>query len=265
MPSACLNILIRLGDVMKSGWFKFYRNTFDNPICTKDSEYFFVWCYLLSEAAYEEKRVIFKNEEILLKKGQTITTVTEIANALKISRSKVERILKKLKIEMQIDTKTCSRNTIITVLNWEKYQSSDTQSDTQVIHERYADDTQLIRERYASGEPSYYIKEIKNNKNEKEEKKEKNERKHYYPDDALLEAAFQEYLSMRNKIKKPLCTSMGIHRAMNMLENLSGGNHELAIKILNQSVDHCWQGLFELKDEAENQKNKSLIDEWRDA
>lgn len=76
----------------------------------------------------------------------------------------------------------------------------------------------------------------------------------YYPDDEMLESAFQEYLTMRKKIKKPICTDKALHRAMNTLEKLSGGDNDLAVKILNQSVDHCWQGLFELKEDNSNKQ-----------
>lgn len=76
----------------------------------------------------------------------------------------------------------------------------------------------------------------------------------YYPDDEMLESAFQEYLTMRKKIKKPICTEMALHRAMNTIERLSKGDNDLAVKILNQSVDHCWQGLFELKEDNSNKQ-----------
>lgn len=82
----------------------------------------------------------------------------------------------------------------------------------------------------------------------------------YYPDDAMLESAFQEYLTMRKKIKKPICTDMALHRAMNTIEKLSNGDNDLAVKILNQSVDHCWQGLFALKDNEPHSANKGAID-----
>lgn len=82
----------------------------------------------------------------------------------------------------------------------------------------------------------------------------------YYPDDAMLESAFQEYLTMRKKIKKPICTDMALHRAMNTIERLSKGDNDLAVKILNQSVDHCWQGLFALKDNEPHSANKGTID-----
>lgn len=89
----------------------------------------------------------------------------------------------------------------------------------------------------------------------------------YYPDDEMLESAFQEYLTMRKKIKKPICTEMALHRAMNTIERLSKGDNDLAVKILNQSVDHCWQGLFELKEDNSNkqQGKKNVFDEWKEA
>lgn len=54
---------------------------------------------------------------------------------------------------------------------------------------------------------------------------------------------------------------------MNTLEKLSGGDNDLAVKILNQSVDHCWQGLFELKEDNSNkqQGKKNVFDEWMEA
>lgn len=60
---------------------------------------------------------------------------------------------------------------------------------------------------------------------------------------------------MRVKIKKPL-TANALKRAIVKLENLSGGDIELMIKILNQSVDNCWVGLFPLHDASYSFKGK---------
>ena len=54
---------------------------------------------------------------------------------------------------------------------------------------------------------------------------------------------------MRKKIKKPLASDRAITLALNKLESLSGGDQEKAIQILNQSIFHSWQGLFEPKTE----------------
>lgn len=85
----------------------------------------------------------------------------------------------------------------------------------------------------------------------------------YYPNDELLDSAFKEFLTMRNKIKKPIATKNALTRIMNRIDRLSGGDNDLAVKILNQSTDHCWQDVYLLKDEQE--KGKSVFDEWRNA
>ena len=83
----------------------------------------------------------------------------------------------------------------------------------------------------------------------------------YYPNDELLNNAFKEFLTMRNKIKKPLATKQALTRMMNKIEKLSGGDNDLAIKILNQSTDHCWEDVYELKsDSVVNRTVNSGID-----
>lgn len=70
--------------------------------------------------------------------------------------------------------------------------------------------------------------------------------------DEAVAAAFEEFAKMRKMIKKPL-TDLAKTRAVNKLEKLSGGDNDMAIAILEQSVDHCWQDLYELKDEPKHQ------------
>lgn len=85
----------------------------------------------------------------------------------------------------------------------------------------------------------------------------------YFPQNEELENAFQEFLAMRKNIKKPISTQQAITRMLNKIEKLSGGDDDLAIKIINQSTDHCWQDVYELKDGSGPKKN--VYDEWRDA
>lgn len=84
-------------------------------------------------------------------------------------------------------------------------------------------------------------------------------------DNAELENAFQEFLTMRKNIKKPISTQQAITRMLNKIEKLSGGDDDLAIKIINQSTDHCWQDVYALKDAGSSPNTKTVYDEWRDA
>lgn len=128
---------------MKEGWISLHRKILENPIVTKDAEHFYIWVYLLLNATHKDMPVLFEKEKIVLGPGQLVTGTTKIASDTQISRSKVQRILKTFKNDMQIDTQTCSRGTLISIRNWEKYQLDDTESDTRVIRKRYASDTQV--------------------------------------------------------------------------------------------------------------------------
>ena len=82
-----------------------------------------------------------------------------------------------------------------------------------------------------------------------------------------IEEEFEEYTQMRKLMKRPL-TAQAKRRALSKLETLSPGNYEIQKKILNQSVDHSWLGLFPLKDIKEDtlpkydpSKNKKISDE----
>lgn len=92
----------------------------------------------------------------------------------------------------------------------------------------------------------------------------------YYPNDEMLDNAFKEFLTMRNKIKKPLATKQALTRMKNKIERLSGGDNDVAIQILNQSTDNCWQDVYELKDNRyknsfSRNREKDILNEWRNA
>ena len=89
------------------------------------------------------------------------------------------------------------------------------------------------------------LKEIPSVSERKE--KVKKEKPVYYPDDAALDDAFKNYIDMRKQIKAPM-TQNAINLSMKDLERLSGGDNDKAIKILNQSIQRSWRGLFEIKE-----------------
>lgn len=88
---------------MADGFIKLYRCLLGNPIICKDGDYFAVWCYLLLNATYKEREVLFKKEKITLKQGQLLTGRMSISGKLNISESKVQRILKTFENEAKIN------------------------------------------------------------------------------------------------------------------------------------------------------------------
>lgn len=100
---------------------------------------------------------------------------------------------------------------------------------------------------------------------EKEIEKEKSKKKSktptvYYPSDDSLNQAFADYVSMRNQIRKPM-TDRAINIAMNKLQELSKGNNDVSIQIIEQSILHGWLSFYRLKDVKQSNK-KNDFDEW---
>lgn len=118
------------------GWIKIHRKMLDNPIICKDSDYFAVWIYLLLNATHKEIPALFKKEKIILKPGQLLTGRKAMSKQLKISESKIYRIINDFKSEQQIEQQTSNKNSLITILNWDKYQESEQQNEQQMNNKR---------------------------------------------------------------------------------------------------------------------------------
>lgn len=164
---------------------------------------------------------------------------------------------------------------VISLVNWEKHQNID---GLERIREQNRERNRKYRERkkialvemerdvtetLRDGTDKIRIEEEK--EEDKKEKKNKNKAPSvYYPADELLNQAFVDYVEMRKKIKKPLATERAVKLAMSNLEKLSGGDNDVAIQILEQSIMNSWQGLFPLKQETKRQGEATdYVDMWR--
>ena len=124
---------------------------------------------------------------------------------------------------------------------------------TKIVFESITRDNEKVSPITMSSTTKNLITENQERNKEKKAKEEKKERT-FSPlmSDPLVSDAFQDWEKMRKQIKKPL-TDLARTRAVNKLEKLSGGDLDKAMAILEQSTDHCWQDLYELKDEAKKQ------------
>ena len=125
------------------GRIKIHRKILENPIICKDSDYLAVWIYLLLNATHKEIPALFKGKKIILQKGQLIVGRKSMANQLKISESKIYRIINCFKSEQQIEQQTSNQNSLITVLNWDKYQQIEQQNEQPMNNERTTDEQRV--------------------------------------------------------------------------------------------------------------------------
>lgn len=128
------------------GWIKLHRKILDSQY-GKNPEVFSLFIHLLLMANHKKG---YTADGTMLEPGQLMTSQVGLAKRLKLSRTKVQRLLLKLEDAKQIRQQTSSRNSIITVINWVVYQSDEHQAGS---------------DRAPSGHQTGTNKNAKNNKN----------------------------------------------------------------------------------------------------
>lgn len=75
---------------------------------------------------------------------------------------------------------------------------------------------------------------------------------------------FMEWLSYKDEIKDQYKTQRGVELAYKKLKNLSNENPEIAKQIVEESIEHGWKGLFQLKNErysfSQQKRGTSIFD-----
>ncbi len=140
------------------GWLSVYRQLLDNPIVCKDSDYLAVWMYLLLNATHKNMKTVFEGKKITLKPGQLITGRKAIHEKFEnISESKIQRILKKFEIEQQIEQRTTTKNRLITIKNWNKYQVSEQQNEQLANNKRTTNEQQVNTNNNVNNDNNIYL------------------------------------------------------------------------------------------------------------
>lgn len=217
---------------MKTGMFLMLdRGIMDHWIYSKEPfDECHAWIDLLLLANIEDKKTSYKGGIIICKRGDVNYSISWLAKRWGWSRDKARRFLNILEIDGMVTVNATTNRTTITIEKYDDYNIPPTTGK--------ATNRQRVRQR-ADSEPT----QLNNDNNENNEYKNKA----FYPNDEVLDEAFREYVNMRKKIKAPM-TDRAITLAMKKLDELSMGDNDKAVKIVNQSVMNSWKGLFPLKD-----------------
>jgi len=104
-----------------NGWITLHRKLLKNPICEKP-DYLSVWIHLLLMANHEETSFIWNNKRQILKAGQLLTGRKKLSKITRVKESQIYKILNYLELEQQIKQEKTTKYTVITILNWHRYQ-----------------------------------------------------------------------------------------------------------------------------------------------
>ena len=237
---------------MQEGWILLHRKLQECEIWANSQPFDMrsAWVDLLLLANHKDTEIVFDYKPMVVKRGQYLTSVRKLSARWSWSKDRTLKYLKLLESLGMIHRDSTNQRTLITIEKYDVYQNEqDTSKDTKRtrVRTRVGHETDTGKD---TGSPQT-INE--NNENNDKEVNPYNPLK-YFPNDEKLDQAFIDYVNMRKKIKKPM-TDKAIELAIKKINELSNGDNDKAIAILNQSIMNSWQGLFPLK-------NESLASKW---
>ncbi|GAA0681223.1 hypothetical protein [Clostridium cadaveris] len=230
---------------MSEGWIKLHRCLFKKAIWLESTpEQKTILITLLGMANHEEKQWIWKGNKYIAKPGQFVTSLKSIADkaGTGITIQNVRTALAKFEKYDFLTNESTNKNRLITIVNWEFYQGREIETNKE-------DNKQLTSNQQATN------KQLTTNKNDKNNK---NDKKYLYirefTSNEILIQTINDFITMRKTIKKPL-TDRALQLMLNKLKGLSE-NEDMQIKILEQSIENSWQGVFPLKGGNDGTSNR---------
>ncbi|MBO2760481.1 DnaD domain-containing protein [Staphylococcus aureus] len=108
-----------------TGWISIDRSIQNHWLFKEKRTFskFEAWIYLLMEANHSEEKVPIGNQIVTVERGQRLTSILTLSDLFNWSRFKVKTFLDLLESDGMLEVKTTSKYTLITIVNYDFYQS----------------------------------------------------------------------------------------------------------------------------------------------
>lgn len=233
---------------MNKGFIKVYRKIQSHWLYS-NNEYLACWVKILLNVNHCDNTVLLGGQLFNIKRGQSIRSLDQWSDIFgkNWNKSKTRRFFELLKKENMIETINEQKTTRLCIVNFDIYntQRNDDETITKRKPTRSRNDDETILT------PNKNDKEVI--KNEKEVKKATSI-EIAYPDwfDDNLKSVFEEYLSVRKKLKLINSESV-LKRLFKKLELFSGKNKLHANDVILNAINSAWKDFYALKDSAGNE------------
>lgn len=128
-----------------SGYIKLPRKMFESDLRDKRLCRLAAWQFMICKAAWKDGQAISGNQVIEIKRGQFVTSYRYLSAEFGWSLGGTQRFIKTIRERYMIDTQTDTGSLVITICNYEKYQSNENEFDTETIpkqaQDQYKSDT----------------------------------------------------------------------------------------------------------------------------
>lgn len=127
------------------GWVKAWREMIDGDL--PDNVWLWgIWHWLLYSAHWKPSKILWNGKQREIPAGTVVMGMTELATKWNCSINTIKRWLRYLEETERVYIETCTRGTLITIRNWELYQSQDQDECTPTANKLHTDCKQTANE-----------------------------------------------------------------------------------------------------------------------
>lgn len=125
-----------------SGWFAMNRAMFDHPIFEAQPLRVAAWAWMIATAAWKDTKQDAGGKIVTVKRGQLLTSYRQMSRATGVPMQPLRTLVSILKDQHAIKVDTNTGRLLITICNYEKYQSSGGGSNTAATQGQHSSNTQ---------------------------------------------------------------------------------------------------------------------------
>ena len=128
-----------------AGWIKIHRDISKHWIF-QDAEKFKWWIDLLIMASHEDNKLLVGDTLIDIKRGQLVASLSFLGSRWRVSKRTVMKFLELLESDQMCNRCTHRKVTILTICNYESYQTDDSGNVTDEVNDKYPIGKRLVTE-----------------------------------------------------------------------------------------------------------------------
>lgn len=119
------------------GWIALHRSIRDHWLYQEKRVFskYEAWLDILMDANHQTNKIVFDGQLLEVKRGQKVTSIRQLADRWGWSRTKVRDFLDLLESDTMLTRESDSKKTVITVVNYDSYQSDKPQKSHQKSHQ----------------------------------------------------------------------------------------------------------------------------------
>ncbi|HHD6511769.1 TPA: DnaD domain protein [Staphylococcus aureus] len=153
-----------------TGWISIDRSIQNHWLFKEKRTFskFEAWIYLLMEANHSKAKVPIGNQIVTVERGQRLTSILTLSDLFNWSRFKVKTFLDLLESDGMLEVKTTSKYTLITIVNYDFYQSEQGRNQHQ------NDIKPTSKQRQSNINPTSKQHQTNTNNNDNKDNNEKN-------------------------------------------------------------------------------------------